>query len=752
MTELQKKPVELKEVSTTGDAQHLSLPPDRLPGTVIGHRYEVMELLGSGAWGKVYSVKHLELEALLAMKVLHGFLTDEEQLARFQREARVLMQLNHPNICRVFDYTLTDDGRPCIVMERLSVNTLESVMQKQPTLPLIDCLQITEQICEALNASHQQGVVHRDVKPANIMVDTTSGAIKIKLLDFGLARMGDAQGSLTHTGKILGTPSFMSPEQCRGEQLDGRTDIYAIGCIMYEMLTGVRPFRAATAAESFHRQLTYVPPPVKTVNHLLSDDFLEHIVSKALEKQPSRRYSSAMEMLTDIRRYRSGESLAPTENKKPGVLSIVTQIVAGLVVFGLIATIATLRTQSGGRVTSRNVQMVRALAPVKTSAAPATSAPPADSDAAAYQRLHNLIRQFIAAGDDQRKIAMLQPLASSWSHISYERRNTCAELIASHIRSDAVKDEIIRLLDFEFSQPFAVALVERMEQTGTTLRPNDAAVGLLVKRLPLERDFKVASAMVYVLGGAPAGSEAGGALLTALKENADGQVRASAAKALLPFLRQPRSANILQALTLAFQSDPDPTVRLAALRSIARDKSAAAASLPLLLPLLHDQNKEIRDCAIWGTISFGPAGAAALPALMDIVKDGDDTEYATVEAIGRLGPAAQPAVPLLMKLLDTPLRVHAAYALGSIGPGAAPAVDKLMSCLSYSDGDMQCAAGKALGGIGPAARRAIPLMIKACKNYDFAGNPGEIMQAIELLGGKLTWDEVESAWKKRGRD
>jgi tetratricopeptide (TPR) repeat protein len=271
--------------------------PDRLVGTKVGH-YDVIAKLGGGGMGVVYSARDTKLGRHVALKFLpHQWSHDESAKQRFVREAQAASATNHPNICTVHDIQTTEDGLLFIVMALYEGRTLKQRLEED-SLSVDEALDIATQVAEGLAKAHAQGVIHRDIKPGNLML-TDDG---VRILDFGLAKFGNSL-QLTLEGSTIGTVAYMSPEQTRGEEADARSDIWAVGVVLYEMLAGVRPFKGAYPEAIAHAIRNESPDPLRQPGRDISEE-LEQLVFRALHKEPKVRFQTGRDLARALRRVR----------------------------------------------------------------------------------------------------------------------------------------------------------------------------------------------------------------------------------------------------------------------------------------------------------------------------------------------------------------------------------------------------------------------------------------------------------------
>jgi serine/threonine-protein kinase len=274
---------------------------------VLLDRYEVGRLLGAGGMAEVYEGRDRLLARRVAIKVLQAqFARDPSFLIRFKREAQAAASLSHPNIVGVYD-TGTEDGTHFIVMEFVDARTLKEVIRAEGPLYPERAAEICADVCSALIAAHARGLIHRDIKPGNVML-TPEG--KVKVMDFGIARATTSE-TITQTAAVVGTAQYISPEQAQGQTVDYRSDLYSVGCCLFEMLTGTVPFTGATPVAIAYRHVREDPTPPRMLNPDVPAP-LEAITLKAMAKLPDNRYQTAAEMHDDLERFRNGQPVMAT--------------------------------------------------------------------------------------------------------------------------------------------------------------------------------------------------------------------------------------------------------------------------------------------------------------------------------------------------------------------------------------------------------------------------------------------------------
>lgn len=295
-------------ITSTAGARHTYLP-----GDIIDGAYQLTSAIGSGGMGAVFACRHMVMHTEYAIKILSGEQLQQESWARFQAEAQALAKLNHPNIVSIFNMGI-DAGRfPYFVMDLLRGETLDRLVDAQKIPPVPTILDIFIQLADALASAHSRGVVHRDIKPSNVMLLPGKNGPIVKIVDFGIARLSQqdfASQSQTKTGMIFGTPFYMSPEQCQGKRVDERSDIYSLGCTLYECLTGAPPF---CGENSFHTFMLHqhepLPPLASRSRGAHFPDGLENALAKMLAKDPGERYQTMATVKHDLERIKAGKSV-----------------------------------------------------------------------------------------------------------------------------------------------------------------------------------------------------------------------------------------------------------------------------------------------------------------------------------------------------------------------------------------------------------------------------------------------------------
>jgi serine/threonine protein kinase len=282
-------------------------------GSVIATRYEVMSLLGKGGMGMVYKAADRLLDELVAIKVLRNeFVGTPEMAQRFRSEIKLARKVSHPNVCRIHEYGV-DAGVSYISMALIEGTDLRRRLLQDPTgLPREEAFDVSIQVADGLQAIHDVGIIHRDLKTPNIVLDEHG---VVKLMDFGIAKESGRAGGLTATGEVMGTPEYMSPEQCRGDTLDFRSDVYSLGLVVYEIFTGRVPFRGETMMATLLKQLQD-PPPLDGPAAASIPPGVVRVLKKALAKDPARRFATAAELSQALRKARE-EAGTPADQPEP---------------------------------------------------------------------------------------------------------------------------------------------------------------------------------------------------------------------------------------------------------------------------------------------------------------------------------------------------------------------------------------------------------------------------------------------------
>lgn len=318
------------------DGEVLEEDSSALVGKVLDGQYQIEALLGKGGMGAVYRARHILLGDRVAIKVLPPEMrSNTEWLRRFQREGQAARRFRHPNAVTVYDLRTSADGTIYLVMEYVEGNTIDAELKKRGRFSPADAVAVLEPIMSVLNAAHAMGVVHRDLKPENIMIGkaSTGGEPMVKLLDLGIAKLREVAGAektgntaLTIAGQMLGTPYYMSPEQW-GElpndgnsEIDGRADIYSLGVVFYELITGRRPFVGVTLSELRRQHVSIIPPPLHQVDERVPESF-SRAIARSISKDRGERQSTAGELENELKEISGGRRNFPFDGERFGAYS-----------------------------------------------------------------------------------------------------------------------------------------------------------------------------------------------------------------------------------------------------------------------------------------------------------------------------------------------------------------------------------------------------------------------------------------------
>lgn len=311
------------------------------PGTVIADTFKIKRQIGLGGMGVVYLAEHLALRRKVALKILSTEFVNEQNWLRFKAEAQILAGLNHSIFVKVYDLGIHDKSLPFYSMDYIEGKSLEEMLVERSSIELPQALDIFIQVLDGLAYAHRNGVIHRDLKPGNIMISTTNGALAVRVLDFGISKLIGSDShdiqSLTAMGEIFGSPSYMSPEQCSGSAVDARSDIYSIGCTLFEVLTGFVPYQGETALETV---IMHQDQDLPSLSEVAPDKqfpiSIELVLAKCLAKNPGDRYQSAKELAIDLTRVKEGKNvqnyssqaaktaIAPKTSNKPLAVALLS--------------------------------------------------------------------------------------------------------------------------------------------------------------------------------------------------------------------------------------------------------------------------------------------------------------------------------------------------------------------------------------------------------------------------------------------
>lgn len=440
--------------------------------TLIHPQYEILELIGSGGMGHVYMARHNKLNRLVAIKTLNAGIVASESRSRFIREGRSMSALRHRNIAAFYEFGFGAENVPYIAMELVQGVSLERYLIEKGRLDVPEAAQIMQQVCQALLHAHSHSIIHRDLKPSNIMLVEEGGRRLVKLIDFGLSKAisGTARDiqSLTAEGTAVGTVLYMSPEQCMGLAVDHRADIYSIGCILYQCMTGLPPFTALHTVELMQQQIQSEPPLEASFNGMTLPPAVRDLIARAMAKLPDERYQSAEEMISDLQALSRGSTdevsrgvtLTSKRRRNLQPLSALSNryLVTAYISLAIILMIAAVSIRCGTVGTGENASSTTMLNEVRHRHQGITS----EAKPAELSQMIGVLKRTLEANERDR---LLDPVSEAWVHSKLAHDYTFCNQRWMHDGYGIPRDQSLLILA-EIEK--AAALYERANSAWTT--------------------------------------------------------------------------------------------------------------------------------------------------------------------------------------------------------------------------------------------------------------------------------------------
>ena len=658
-------------------------------GSVIAGRYEIQAQLGKGGMGVVYRAHDRLLDEQVAIMVLRPEVARDAEISRrFQSEIKLARRVSHKNVCRIHEYG-EDQGLRYISMEYMQGVDLRQVIRERGGLPTDEAFTAALQIADGLSAIHDVGVIHRDLKTPNIMRDTRG---QIRLMDFGIAKeWGAAAASATATGLVMGTPEYMSPEQARGEKIDFRSDIYALGIVIFELFTGRLPFRAETPLATILKHLQEAPP-LDGPEGVRIPPPVREVLRKALAKNPNERHATVEELGQAMREARAGRGADPQQAIEtmvaPSTPAPATYIPTPVPTahtehrtYGALAQEpATLPTPTAMRAPTSVPTMSPTLPPP-----PAAPAPTRRAATGPYSPRHP------AAAPSRTGL---------------------------YVGVGAV----VLLVFLAVAGLVGWKVWQAMQEGGTT--PPSTLVATSLPTAPPQTVAPVPPTTVFVPAETPQPPPE-----TTVPATRPTAIPATVPPRTPPPVTQdpPPTAPPAPAVPdevvelMAGLDDRDANARWKAAEALGNMGGQARAAVPALITLLGDQQEVVRWRTAEALGKIGPDAVRAVPALIRTLSGTGLAPTEAAKALGRIGPPARESVPSLAAGLgssDVYFRREIAKALARMGGDGAPAVPALTGALRDKDKVVRMEAAKALGRMGGAARAAVPALTAATKDSD----------------------------------
>jgi HEAT repeat protein/predicted Ser/Thr protein kinase len=589
------------------------LLPAAEAGSLVAGRYEIVGVLGEGGMGTVYKAHDRVLDELVALKMLRpSFGRSADVAKRFRSEIKLARKVSHRNVCRIHEYG-EDGGARYISMEFIDGANLKEAVRGKGGLPLEEARELGIQIAKGLQAIHDVGIIHRDLKTANIMRDSRG---IVRLMDFGIAKKwGDeSREGVTTAGDIVGTPEYMSPEQARGQKLDFRSDIYSLGIVFFEILTGALPFKGESPVDTLLMQVQ-TPPPVESV-----PEAVRPVVLKALAKNPGERYATARGFVADLR------LTVPTAQPRAVSLADLDKVASAVA--------------NPDAATGEATSISGILAAVRV--------PDEDSDAPFDDAGMDLLQDLGEPTPSPEVLARVSALAGQLQDPEPAVRGRAAQELGAI--GSAAKEAVPALLraledgDLAVADAAAEAVHKITGRTPTRRRtappaPVPAVIPLMDSLRSTDSFARWRAALA--LGEIGAEAAAATTLLVETLDDADDNVRWAAATALGKIGPAARAA--VPALTAALGDREDEVIHKHAAAALGRLGAAARDAVPGLIGALRDPDTTVRDEVVDALVKIGPA---AVPALMEALKDDDErVRFEAADTLMKIGTALQPARP-----------------------------------------------------------------------------------------------------------
>jgi serine/threonine protein kinase len=691
-------------------------------GSVVAGRYELQSQLGRGGMGVVYKAHDRLLDESVAIKVLRPDVARDPEISRrFQSEIKLARKVSHRNVCRIHEYGEDASGLRYISMELLEGVDLRQVLRQQGGLPAEEAFRTALQIADGLQAIHEMGVIHRDLKTPNIMRDARG---TVRLMDFGIAKEWGAATSATATGLVMGTPEYMSPEQARGDKIDFRSDVYALGIIVYELFTGRVPFRAETPLATILKQLQD-PPPLDGPEAAALPEAVKPVLRRALAKQAAERYETVHDLAEALR---AAQRAQPPSEPQP-VTAIPMR--AGDTISATAAT----WPRPAPDPAPPSLPMPATQGPL-----PHTQGPLPPTQAGPWPPAQAQPLPAAPSPPPPPPRAVVPPVAAAPSRPAMAARRAApksrAPLVIAIAGGAVLVIAVTVVLAVRYVQTMGAAASPPSGPVAGPASAEPAPPNTIAEQAPVSVVAEpIETAPVTTLTPAPAVRDPVAETTVRPTAPPPPSPRVVVAQQVVPVPARPSlapptpapaptPAPIPEAVAelMPGLSDRDANARWRAAEQLGILGAQARPAVPGMVALLQDRNEVVRWRAAEALGKIGPEARGAVSALVAALRDKPGlltTEAA--KALGRIAPGSAEAVPALAEAVRSTevfTRREAAKALGRAGAEGAAAVPALVDGLRDKDKIVRMEAARALGRMGPAARSAAAALTAAARDSD----------------------------------